>query len=105
MLLKLVAALHSLIQVTIILGLSLLTLEVLRSASLEHREEDLEVMVQRPEELLEQFQPVPYISMLVVKDQQEITLPVVSTAVEQLVKVTTMKVLVVEQPISERALL
>jgi hypothetical protein len=104
MLLKLVAALHSLIQVTTIRGLSLLTLEVLRSASLGHREEDLEVMVQRPEELLEQFQPVLYISMLAAKDQQVIMLPEVSTVVEQPVKVTTMKVLAVGQPISEPAL-
>jgi hypothetical protein len=42
--------------------------------------------------------------MLVAKDLQVITQPEVSTVVELPVKVTTMKVLVVERPISEPAL-
>jgi hypothetical protein len=45
-----------------------------------------------------------YTSMLVVRDLQVMVLPVVITVVEQLVLVTVMKVLVVEQPISEPAL-
>jgi hypothetical protein len=104
MLLKLVAALHSLTQVTTIPGLSLLTQEVQPSVSLELKVDDLVVTDQKPVEPLEQFQPVLYSSMLVVKDLQVITLPEVSTVVEQPVKVTTMKVLAVGQPISEPAL-
>jgi hypothetical protein len=65
--------------------------------------EDLEVMVQRQLQPLDLFQQLRYTSMLVVKALLVMEQPVVITVEELPVLVTTMKVLVVGQQISEPA--
>jgi hypothetical protein len=65
--------------------------------------EDLEVMVQRQLQPLDLFQQLRYTSMLVVKALLVTEQPVVITVEELPVLVTTMKVLVVGQQISEPA--
>jgi hypothetical protein len=101
MLLKQVAALFSLIQVTTMFGHHQQIPELSCLACLVLKVVVPVVTDLKQVEHLEQFQPGHCISTLAVKDPQAITQPVVSTEVALLVKVTTMKAPAEERQILE----